>query len=212
MEPPFWTSGKAPLGKPREAPPLMTIDPPFGIVGLLLPYSGWLRGHQSDDATQSRLEALMDTHPPEDSSASTELSALLRAIKQLTAAATEVAEAIKNHPLTTFSYGSIVPNSSDVKIKKKQEKPMPALPKSLTAIPTIEVIEVNAPQIYVKFHCHVCTREWIVPIPLEYFDTYQPPKKCRWCESVVWSNPERAQIRSDQRSKRGSVMTPSQSR
>ena len=68
------------------------------------------------------------------------------------------------------------------------------LPASLTSIPDL--------QMYVKFRCQVCLQEWIVAIPLEKLQTYEPTKRCRWCSSMVWSNPERAQARSDQRSKR----------
>ena len=66
------------------------------------------------------------------------------------------------------------------------------LPASIACIPGIEIIEVNAPQLYAKFCCQVCLREWIVPIPLEKLNSYQPPRYCRWCGSIVWANPERA--------------------
>ena len=76
------------------------------------------------------------------------------------------------------------------------------LPASLTSIPDLQIMDVNAPQMYVKFRCQVCLQEWIVAIPLEKLQTYEPTKRCRWCSSMVWSNPDRAQSRSDQRSKR----------
>ena len=76
------------------------------------------------------------------------------------------------------------------------------LPPSLASIPELQVMEVNAPQLYVKFRCQVCFQEWIVAIPLEKLETYEPPRRCRWCSSMVWTDPERAQIRSDQRLKR----------
>lgn len=116
--------------------------------------------------------------------------ALVRAIKQLTA---QIAHLASNSSQNVFELES-----------QGQAAKLPAteLPATIASIPGIEIIEVNAPQLYAKFCCQVCLREWIVPIPLERLDSYQPPKNCRWCHSVVWSNPERAQIRSDQRSKR----------
>ena len=167
----------------------------------------------------------MEKQPPKDPSASVpiDMSAMLQAIEKLIAAAAEVAEAIKGHPaesrenpLTTYQHGSIISKEAEVNPKRELPVTMNALelPESLTAIPGVEIIEVNAPQIYAKFYCHVCTREWIVPIPLDTLSTYQPPKKCRWCETIVWTNPERAQVRSDQRSKRDVVTSrfPSQTR
>lgn len=76
------------------------------------------------------------------------------------------------------------------------------LPPSLADIPDLTVMRVNAPQLYVKFRCQVCLQEWIVAIPLEKLQTYEPTKRCRWCFSMVWSKPDRAQVRSDQRLKR----------
>ena len=109
----------------------------------------------------------METQPPKDPSASVpvDMSAMLRAIEKLIAAAAEVAEAIKGHPaesrenpLTTYQDGSII--SSETEVNTKRELPVTLnalqLPESLTAIPGVEIIEVNAPQIYAKFYCHVC--------------------------------------------------------
>lgn len=78
----------------------------------------------------------------------------------------------------------------------------PDLPPSLASIPDLVILHVNAPQLYVKFRCQVCLQEWIVAIPLEKLRTYQPTRRCRWCFSMVWNKPERAQMRSDQRLKR----------
>ena len=124
--------------------------------------------------------------------------ALVRAIEQLTA---QIAQLTPNSP------DNGVP---ELESQDQEAKPQATeLPASIACIPGIEIIEVNAPQLYAKFCCQVCLREWIVPIPLEKLNSYQPPRFCRWCSSIVWANPERAQIRSDQRSKRAQAVTRS---
>ena len=155
--------------------------------------------------------------PPE-----TDLSALLRAVVELQTAIshmrTEQAEIKRwlsdiQENLTYEINGNIF--TKKMKVKKEQEQPMTTtslgLPESLLAIPGMEIIEVNAPQLYIKVPCQVCLREWIIPISLGRLDKFQPPNRCRWCDSTVWNNPEKAQARSDQRSKRDSLTTQSQS-
>lgn len=123
---------------------------------------------------------------------------LVRAIEQLTA---QIAQLAAN----TLRNGMPELESQDQEAKPQATE----LPAPIACIPGIEIIEVNAPQLYAKFCCQVCLREWIVPIPLAKLNSYQPPRYCRWCNSVVWANPERAQIRSDQRSKRAQAATRS---
>ena len=127
--------------------------------------------------------------PPAD------LSAVVRAIDRLTALIALV--------IPVNYHGMENQSSKNYGIEK--EPSSTELPASLASIPGLEVIEVNGPQLYVKFRCALCLQEWIVPIRREKLASHRPPKACRWCGSLAWANPERAQFRKDQRSKRDAI-------
>ena len=118
-----------------------------------------------------------------------DLSDVVRAIDRLTAGVDRLAP---------NSDAAAVPESPD-RLARLQATGLPA---SVIALPGIDVVEVNAPQIYAKLCCQVCLQEWIVAIPDHKVAAYRPPRWCRWCNSSVWTNPERAQVRPEQRAKR----------
>ena len=126
---------------------------------------------------------------------STDLSAVVRAIDRLTALIARV-NSVNGQDMNVQSRtnGEVV-----------KEPPSIHLPVSLASMPDLQVIEVNGPQLYVKFRCALCLQEWIVPIRHDKLASYRPPKACRWCGSLVWTDPDRAQFRKDQRSKRDAI-------
>ena len=163
-----------------------------------------------------QLRRSMNTQPPEDQ------SALVRAIVELQTAVsqmrTEQAETKRrlseiSDYLTYEINGTIFTHFTKVNTNPTRPMATPSLelPESLMSIPGMEILPVNAPQIYVKFLCQVCLREWIVPISSERLQNFQPPNRCRWCDSSVWNDPAKAQTRSDQRTKRHSASLQIQS-
>jgi hypothetical protein len=126
---------------------------------------------------------------------STDLSAVARAIDRLTALIAHVNSVnCQDMNVQSRTNGEVV-----------EDPPSIELPVSLASIPDLQVFELNGPQLYVKFRCALCLQEWIVPICHDKLASYRPPKACRWCGSLVWTDPDRAQFRKDQRSKRDAI-------
>ena len=109
--------------------------------------------------------------PPAD------LSAVVRAIDRLTALIALV--------IPVNYHGMENQSSKNYGIEK--EPSSTELPASLASIPGLEVIEVNGPQLYVKFRCALCLQEWIVPIRREKLASHRPPKLAGG--AVRWRGP-----------------------
>lgn len=158
------------------------IRPPFVIVDRITVSSGWRPCRPSKVAIQNRMEALMQTQPPNDTSALRKLSEQMTAVQAELAAIKELLQATS---LTREQYASYIGGVKQNLVVSNipAEKEMETTEQIPLKQPNPRLLKPGKKhQQKYKHHCKVCDGEWIGDEPA--------PPSCNYCRSTIWQTGE----------------------